>query len=114
MGQLSFAADKPAIVASQGENVVSFNTRRRASRAWLAPDAQPRFSEGTVVPLRLANRASRLRVSHTELTTGRTEVSDSSETRFTPLDFVATAFLILSVFSAPALVWTLLRSASFG
>jgi hypothetical protein len=30
------------------------------------------------------------------------------------LDFVATAFLILSVFSAPALVWTLVRSASLG
>jgi hypothetical protein len=39
---------------------------------------------------------------------------DSNEQRFTPFDFVATAFLILSVFAAPALVWTLLRSASLG
>jgi len=33
--------------------------------------------------------------------------------RFTPLDFVVTAFLILSAFSGPALVWTLL-AASLG
>jgi hypothetical protein len=36
------------------------------------------------------------------------------ETRFSSFDFIATALLILSVFAAPALVWSLLRSASFG
>src|SRR5271154_3483455 len=44
----------------------------------------------------------------------RAESSDNNEPRFTPFEFVATALLILSVFSGPALVWSLLRSASLG
>jgi hypothetical protein len=40
--------------------------------------------------------------------------SNNDETRFAPLDFVVTAFLILSVFSGPALAWKLLSAASLG
>jgi hypothetical protein len=44
----------------------------------------------------------------------RAESSDSDEMRFTTFDFVATALLVLSVFSGPALVWSLLRAVSLG
>jgi hypothetical protein len=116
VAQLSFAADKPAIVTSQREIVVPFDARRRAPRVRGATDAEPRSSEGVVVRLPLANRESRQTAPRAEETTTkqRPAHSNSNERRLTTFDFVATAFLILSVFAAPALVWTLLRSASFG
>ena len=108
MGQLSFAVVKPAVAGSYGQNVVPFNTGLRPARIRLSPAAQQRLSEGVVVRLPKAPRA--------EGTTSkrRAESSDNNEPRFTPFEFVATAILILSVFSAPALVWSLLRSVSLG
>jgi len=112
MAQLSFAMDKPAIAARQRQNVVPFDLRRRASRR-RADVAQPVLSERVVLRLPLSNAGNRQSVSRT-IADGRAEPSGSNELRFTSFDFVATAFLILSVFTAPALVWTLLRSASLG
>jgi hypothetical protein len=116
MAQLSFAAHKPAIVPSQRENVVPFDARRRTSRARGAADALPRPSDGVVVRLPLATEGSRQSAPPTEesATKERPAFSGANERKLTTFDFVATAFLILSVFAAPALVWTLLRSASFG
>jgi hypothetical protein len=115
MGQLKFAAGKPAVAASARENVVPFDARRRVSRIRGTTDAQPRLPEAVVVPFALANEGSRQGAPRAEESiTKRAPKSSGSEARFTTLDFVATAFLILSVFTAPALVWTMLRSASLG
>jgi hypothetical protein len=115
MGQLKFAANQPEIAANRAEIVVRFDARRRASHVRSDADAKPRSSEGVVVRLPLANRGTRQKAPRTDesIAKGRPE-SAGHETGFTTIDFVATAFLILSVFAAPALVWTLLRSASFG
>jgi hypothetical protein len=106
MGQLSFATDRPAIVASRKDNVVPFDGLRRSSRAREALAARPSAPEGVVVYLPAANRQS--------IVNAQAKPSDDSGQRFTPFDYVATVVLILSVFAAPALVWTLLRSTSFG
>jgi hypothetical protein len=111
MGQLSFAMNRPSIVASRGGNVVAFDGRR-PSRAREASAVRPGVPEGVVVRLPLANRASRR--SDEPAVDAKAKSPDGVEQRFTPFDYVATAVLILSVFAAPALVWTLLRSASFG
>ena len=108
MGQLSFAVGKPAVAVSYGQNVVPFNTRRHTARVRLSPAAQPRLSEAVVVRLPNARRTDET------ISKRRAESSDCDEMRFTSFDFVATAFLILSVFSGPALVWSLLRAASLG
>jgi hypothetical protein len=115
MGQLKFAANQPAIAANRTENVVRFDARRRASHVRSDTDVQPRSSGGVVVRLPLANEETRQKAPRTDESTakGRPEFA-GNETGFTTIDFVATAFLILSVFAAPALMWTLLRSASFG
>jgi hypothetical protein len=114
MGQLRFAANQPAILANQRGNVVPFDARRRASHVRGGTDAQPRSSEGVVVRLPLVNEGTQKEPrAEKSLVTARSGPA-GNETGFTTLDFVATAFLILSVFTAPALVWTLLRSASFG
>jgi hypothetical protein len=124
MGQLRITADEPAIVASPREigvrgNVVPFATRRRASPARSGSAArQP--SDGVVVRLALAKSSGRGSWPRTEVNIAETrsktqsESSRSTEQRFTPFDMVATAFLVLSVLAVPALVWTLLRSATFG
>jgi hypothetical protein len=116
MGQLWFAANEPAITASARENVVPFDARRRVSRIQGIADAQPRLPEGVVVRFPLANEGSSRGAPRAEesITKRPPKSSGSSGARFTTLDFVATAFLILSVFTAPALVWTMLRSASLG
>jgi hypothetical protein len=106
MGQLSFATDRPAIVVSRKDNLVPFDARRRSSRAREASAVRPGVPEAVVVHLSLANRQSAVGA--------KAQSSGGSEQRFTPFDYVATAALILSVCAAPALVWTLLRSASFG
>jgi hypothetical protein len=106
MGQLSFATNRPANVVSRRDNVLPFDGQRRSSRIREASAARPGVPEGVVVRLPAANRAS--------IVDAKAKSSDGSEQRFTPFDYVATAALILSVFAAPALVWTLLRSASFG
>jgi hypothetical protein len=108
MGQLSFAVGKPAVAVSYGQNVVPFNTGRRGARVRLYPAAQPRLPEAVVVRLPKTPRTDET------ISKGRAMSSDSDEMRFTSFDFVATAFLILSVFSGPALVWSLLRAASLG
>jgi hypothetical protein len=73
------------------------------------------LSGGVVVHLPLANGRSRsISFGEESITKVRAKSSDGNEMRFTSFDFVATALLILSVFAAPALVWALLRSASFG
>jgi hypothetical protein len=115
MGQLKFAANQPAIAANLTGNVVFFDAGRRASDVRSDADVQPRSSGGVVVRLPLANEGTRQKAPRTDESTakGRPE-SAGNETGFTTIDFVATAFLILSVFAAPALMWTLLRSASFG
>jgi hypothetical protein len=105
MGQLSFAVDQPAVVVSYGQNVVPFNTGRRRARVRLPPAAQPRLSEVVVVRLPKAPRTDET------ISKRRAQSSDSDEMRFTTFDFVATALLVLSVFSGPALVWSLLMSA---
>jgi hypothetical protein len=113
MGRLKLAANQPA-VTNQSGNVVPFDARRRASHVRGAADAQPRSSEGVVVRLPLANEGTQKEPrAEKSLAKGRSGPA-GSETGFTTLDFVASAFLILSVFTVPALVWTLLRSASFG
>jgi hypothetical protein len=109
MGQLSLAVDKPAVtVRSYRQNVVPFNTARHGARVRLSPATQRRLSEGVVVRLPKAPPA------HETASKRRAESSDSGEMRFTTLDYVATAFLILSVFAGPALVWSLVRAVSFG
>ncbi len=112
MGQLSFAMKRPAIVVSRGGNVVAFDGRRRPSRARETSAVRSGVPEGVVVRLPLTNRASRR--SEEPTVVAKAKSPDGVEQRFTPFDYVATAVLILSVFAAPALVWTLLRSASFG
>ena len=116
MGQLKFAANQPEIAANRAENVVRFDARRRASHVRSDTDVQPRSSGGVVVRLPLANKETRQKAPRTDenVADGRAQPSSTSDTALTTFDFVATAFLILSVFAAPALVWTLLRSASFG
>jgi hypothetical protein len=116
MGQLNFATDNSAIVVSRTDNVVPFHARPRSSRDRFALAARPGTSAGVVVRLPLANRESGRGVFHTEQSIGNklAGTSGTEETRFTSLDFIATALLILSVFAAPALVWSILRSASFG
>ena len=120
MGQLKFAADKPVIVASQGAiqggNVVLFDPRRRVLHVRSAADARRRGSEGVVVRLPLANEGSRQEASRAQanIIGGPAKSLGTDEPGFTTFDFVATAVLILSVFAGPALVWSLLRSASFG
>ena len=115
MGQFSFAVHNAAIGASQGENVLRFHARRRGSRVRLSPTARPRLSDAVVVRFPLPTVESRQRVPRVgDGITTRPADSNNDETRFTPLDFVVTAFLILSVFSAPALAWTLLSAASLG
>jgi hypothetical protein len=111
MGQLSFATDRPAIVVSRKDNVVPFDARRRSSRPRETSAVRPGVPEGVVVRLPLANRARR---QSEEGVDAKAQSAGGSEQRFTPFDYVATAALILSVCAAPALVWTLLRSASFG
>jgi hypothetical protein len=107
MGQLSFATNRPANVVSRRDNVLPFDGRRRASRTREASAVRPGVPEGVVVRLPPANRVS--------IVDAKARSSDDgSEQRFTAFDYVATAVLILSVFAAPALMWTLLRSASFG
>jgi hypothetical protein len=112
MTQLEFATDNPA--ASHGQTVVPFDWRRRRAAYLSAAVGRSSLSEGVVVRLALANRETRWRGSHAGGSITRAKSLDGNEQRFTPFDFVATAFLILSVFAAPALVWTLLRSASLG
>jgi|ERR1700722_17985334 hypothetical protein len=116
MGQLKFAANQPAIAANRTENVVLFDARRRASHVRSDTDVQPRSSGGVVVRFPLANKETRQKAPRTDedIATGRAQPSSTNDTALTTFDFVATAFLILSVFAAPALMWTLLRSASFG
>lgn len=116
MGQLKFAANQPAIAANRTENVVPFDARRRASQVRSDNDVQPRSSGGVVVRLPLANNETRQKAPRTDenVANGRAQPSSTNDTALTTFDFVATAFLILSVFAAPALMWTLLRSASFG
>jgi hypothetical protein len=116
MGQLKFAANQPAIAANRTENVVLFDARRRASHVRSDTDVQPPSSGGVVVRLPLANREIRQKAPCTDenIATGRAQPSSTNDTALTTIDFIATAFLILSVFAAPALVWTLLRTASFG
>jgi hypothetical protein len=108
MGQVSFAVGKPAVAVSYGQNVVPFNTGRRRARVRLYPAAQPRLSEVVVVRLPKTPRTDET------ISKGRAMSSDSDEMRFTSFDFVAGALLILSVFTGPALVWSLLRAASLG
>jgi hypothetical protein len=115
MGQISFAVDKPALAGSQGKNILPFNARRRVPHVRLSPAIQPRSSEGVVVRLPLGAWESRQRARGMEkgVTKNRGDLSNN-EMRFSPFDFVATAILILSLFSAPAVVWTLLKTASLG
>jgi hypothetical protein len=109
MGQFSLAVDKPAVaVRSYRQNIIPFNTARYGARVRFSPATQPRLSEGVVVRLPKAPRAHKITSKR------RAESSDSGEMRFTTLDYVATTFLILSVFAAPALVWSLVRAASLG
>jgi hypothetical protein len=115
MGQLSFATETPGITVSRTDNVLPFHASR-SSRNGLARVTQSGLSGGVVVSLPLASRESRRGASRTEVSIGDspTEPLGGKETRFTSFDFIATALLILSVFAAPALIWSLLRSASFG
>jgi hypothetical protein len=108
MGQLSFAVGKPAVAVGYRQNVVPFNTGRHRARVRLYPAAQPRLLEVVVVRLPKAPRTDET------ISKRRAESSDSDEMRLTSFDFVAVAFLIVSVFSGPALVWSLLRAASLG
>ena len=115
MGQLKFAANQPEIAANPVENVVRFDARRRAAHVRSDTDVQPHSTGGVVVRLPLANKETGQKAPRTdESVARRAQPSSTNDTGFTTIDFVATAFLILSVFAAPALVWTLLRSASFG
>ncbi len=105
MGQLSFAPDRPALVVSRSDNVLRFDGRR-SSRTREASAVRQGVPGGVVVRLPQANRQG--------IVDAKAKSLDGGEQRFTPFDYVATAVLILSVFAAPALVWALLRSASFG
>jgi hypothetical protein len=109
MGQFSLTVDQPAAAArSYRQNVIPFNTARYGARVRFSPATQPRLSEGVVVRFPKAPRA------HETTSKRRGESSDSGETPLTTLDYVATAFLIVSVFTAPALVWSLVRTVSLG
>jgi hypothetical protein len=108
MGQLRFATDRTAIVVSRKDNVLPFDARR-SSRA---SAVRPGVSEAVVVRLPPASGESRR--SEEPTVNAKAKFSDGDEQRFTAFDYVATAVLILSVFAAPALMWTLLRSASLG
>jgi hypothetical protein len=112
MGQLGFATDRPAILVSRSGNVLPFDAQRRSSRPRETSAVRPGVPEGVLVRFPLANGARRR--SEEAAVDVNAKSSDGSEQRFTPFDYVATAVLILSVFAAPALVWTLLRTASFG
>jgi hypothetical protein len=105
MGQVSFAVGKPEVAMSYRQNVVPFNTGRHRR---VYPVAQRRLSEVVVVRLTKAPRADET------ISKRRAKSSDSDEVRFTSFDLVALAFLILAVFSGPAVVWSLLRAASLG
>ena len=105
MGQLSFAPDRPALVVSRSDNVLPFDGRR-SSRTREASAVRQGVRDAVVVHLPQANRQG--------IVDARARPLAGGEQRFTPFDYVATAVLILSVFAAPALVWALLRSASFG
>lgn len=109
MGQLSFATNR--VVASRGGNVLPFDGQQRSSRARETSAIRSGVPEGVVVRLPLANRTSRRSEEPVDATS---KSSHGSEQRFTTFDYVATAVLILAMFAAPALVWTLLRSASLG
>jgi hypothetical protein len=110
--QLSFATDGPAVVVPWGDNVVPLDLRRRPSRVRPVSTVQPGVPEGVVVRLALAHRNGR--PTQESAVTAKAKSLDGNEQGFTPFDYVATAFLILSVFAAPALMWALLRTASFG
>jgi hypothetical protein len=112
MAHLSLATERPAIVVSPKGNVLPFDARRRSSRIGETSSLRPDAREGIVVRLPLPNRQSRR--SEASSFNAKAISSDGDEQRFTAFDYVATAFVILSVFAAPALVWALLRSASFG
>jgi hypothetical protein len=112
MAQLSLATDRWATVVSRSDNVLPFDARRRSSRIREASAARPGVSNGVVVRLPVAIQESRQREA--SVIDAKANSPDGNEQRFTPFDYVATAFLILSVFAAPALVWAMLRSASFG
>jgi hypothetical protein len=99
MGQVSIAVGAPEVVVSHRQNVVPFNTGRHGARVRGYPAAQPRLSEAEVVRFPKAPRTDEI------ISKGRATSSDSDETRFTSVDFVAVTLLILSVFSGPALVW---------
>jgi hypothetical protein len=114
MGRISFAVYTPAIAMSPGENVLPFDVRRRVPGTRSASAVDQRFSGGVVVRLPVANVVGREKAPRAGEGTAATESSGGNEQRFTPFDFVATAFLVLSVFAAPALVWTLLRSVPLG
>jgi hypothetical protein len=114
MGRLSFAVNEPATAMSPRGNVVPFDVRRRVPGARSASAADQRFSEGVVVRFPVANVVGREKGPRAGEGEATTDSSAENDQRFTPFDFIATAFLVLSVFAAPALVWTLLRSASLG
>jgi hypothetical protein len=114
MGQLSFAVDEPASAAGRVANVVPFKTRRRASSLLRDSAAQQDLSEGIVVRFLRADGEGAAPRRVESITKRQADSSGTGEQHFTPFDFVATAFLILSVFAAPALVWTMLRSVSLG
>ena len=106
MGQLSFAPDRPALVVSRSGNVLPFDGRRSS-----------RTREASAVRSGVRGRgrcAFASGKSTASIVDAKAKSLDGGEQRFTPFDYVATAVLILSVFAAPALVWALLRSASFG
>jgi hypothetical protein len=107
MGKLSFAVDEPVAV-SYRQNVLPFDAARHRAGVRLSRAARPRPSEGVVV------RLPKAPCTDETISKSRAKPPPNGETRFTVLDFVATAFLILSVFSAPALVWSLVRTASLG
>jgi hypothetical protein len=112
MAQPSLATERPAIVLSRKDNVLPFDARRLALR--VGQNSSPRLDrpEGIVVRLPLANRQSRR--GEASLVDAKAAASEGNEDHFTAFDYVATAFVILSVFVAPALMWALLRTASFG
>jgi hypothetical protein len=112
MAQLSLATDRPVTVVSRRGNVLPFVAQRRSSRIREGSVAQPGVSDAVVVRLPVAMRERRQREA--SVVNAKANSPDGSEQRFTSFDYVATAVLILSVFAAPALVWAMLRSASFG
>jgi hypothetical protein len=112
MGQLSLATDRRPNVVRRADNVVRFDPRRRTARVHAGAAGRSSLSKKVVVGFPLAHQDSR-RIEEA-IVQAKAKSSDGNEQRFTAFDYVATAVLILSVFAAPALVWTLLRSASFG